>query len=198
MNLDLPVVSACHREKLERLWVHVREAVDAIALGGLAEFGVWRGGTAWLMHEAAGRTRDLWLYDTFSGIPPSAVGAVDLHAAGDFGDNSLESVRSLFADRSNVHLVPGDFDRRRVPLEALVFVHIDADMFASYEAALPVFWDRLVLGGAMILDDYGVPSCEGATAATDRWRRDLSINRARLYFEPFAAPHFGALVKKLW
>lgn len=193
----VPVVSACHPEKLERLWFHARKAVDMIGSGGLAEFGVWRGGTAWLMHEAADRARDLWLYDTFSGIPASAVGLVDSHAAGDFSDNSLEAVRELFAGRPNVHFIAGEFDPASVAAEPLVFAHIDADTYASYEAALPVFWNRLVLGGAMILDDYGVASCPGATEATELWRR-VAHDRKRLYFERFPAPHQGALVMKLW
>lgn len=159
-----PVVAASPWPKLQRLWDEV-QALVAVP-GDLAEFGVWRGGSARLLaHLALAQGRTLHLYDTFAGIPASAVESIDAHQAGDFGDTSLEAVQALLVGHAVVYHV-GEFDPAMVPAVPLAAVHIDADTYRSYWLALPRFWGLLSPGGVLVLDDPGSPGCRGATEAT--------------------------------
>lgn len=182
-------ISCCPQEKLLRLWIH---ANDCLGLDGdLAEFGVWRGGSASLL---LGLLRDrsakaLHLYDTFSGIPESTKGADDDHRPGDFSDTLFEQVERFLTPLGRVVFHRGEFQSvARLPL---AFVHIDADMERSYELALPLFWKRLVSGGRMVFDDYAVPSCRGATIAVDRWAKAAGVK-----VEPHGIYSGGAWVEK--
>lgn len=137
----------------------------AMPAGAFAELGVYQGGTAWwLGHVARSQARELWLFDTFTGIPNAD--AVDLHKVGDFGDTSLAQIEALIHDAI---IVPGVFpgSAQGYALPPLAFAHVDADQYSSVKAACEVFGPLMVPGGVMWFDDYGCPSTPGATQAVD-------------------------------
>jgi len=49
------------------------------------------------------------------------------------------------------------------------FVHIDVDMYEPTRAALDFFWNELVSGGCIVVDDYNHTVFEGATRAVDEF-----------------------------
>jgi O-methyltransferase len=49
------------------------------------------------------------------------------------------------------------------------FVHIDVDLYEPTKAALEYFWNSLVPGGCMVIDDYNHSVFEGATRAVDEF-----------------------------
>jgi hypothetical protein len=49
------------------------------------------------------------------------------------------------------------------------FAHIDVDMYEPTKAALELFWESLVPGGCLVVDDYNSGVFEGATRAVDEF-----------------------------
>jgi O-methyltransferase len=54
----------------------------------------------------------------------------------------------------------------------IMFVHIDVDMYEPTKAALEFFWDSVVPGGCVVIDDYNSGMFEGATRAVDEFLLD--------------------------
>jgi O-methyltransferase len=144
------------------------------AAGDVAEFGVWRGGTALLLHERlASRASDrtLHLFDTFAGLPEANPVRDNHHRKGDFADTSEASVRALFEDAANVRIHPGFFEETVDAVEGrrFCFAHIDADLYSSVLFATEFLFPRLSSGGVIVYDDYGFRTCAGAKAAVDEY-----------------------------
>jgi hypothetical protein len=53
------------------------------------------------------------------------------------------------------------------------FVHLDVDLYEPTLEGLKFFWPRLVDGGAIVVDDYGLNSWPGCTRATDEFLADM-------------------------
>ena len=65
------------------------------------------------------------------------------------------------------------------------FVHIDVDMYEPTRAALDFFWQSLVPGGCVVVDDYNHGVFEGATRAVEEFLADKS---PRLFYSvPFGS-----------
>jgi O-methyltransferase len=137
------IVSAC--EKIE---------------GNMAEAGVYRGGTAAIMLSAS-KTKRLYLFDTFEGLP---------HGDNQFETGewrgSLTDVKQNLAEWSDrIEFHPGLFPESAKSLSDLrfSFVHLDLDLYESTRAALEWFWPRLQIGGMLLSHDY--PYSEGVVRA---------------------------------
>jgi len=164
-NLTLLTEDRCYL--LDRL---VRQT--ALLEGEMAECGVYRGGGALLMARAIAAARseiglpppELHLFDTFEGMPETSGADADVHSAGDFGDTSLESVGKIMAPFPFSTLRPGLIPDSLRGLESrrFSFVHIDVDLYKSTVDCLDFFYPRLVPGGIMLFDDYGVTIYEFA------------------------------------
>ena len=76
----------------------------------------------------------------------------------------------------NVVLVEGSFDRTMssdaTQPETLMAALMDADLYASYQVALPFIWPRLTLGGYLYLDEYYSLKFPGAMIACDEFFAD--------------------------
>lgn len=158
--------------------------------GDVVECGVWRGGS---MHAvartlaAAGETsRELYLFDTYEGMPPAGERDVrhDGRPAAELLETlprtsktwavaSLEDVRAGFEDvpypRERVHFVKGRVEDT-VPAAApdrVALLRLDTDWYESTRHELEHLYPRLVSGGVLILDDYGW--WKGAREAVDEW-----------------------------
>jgi hypothetical protein len=60
--------------------------------GDIAEFGVYKGGSARIIAESKG-TKSLHLFDTFEGMP-TVNEKIDKHRKSDFADTSIENVKT--------------------------------------------------------------------------------------------------------
>lgn len=179
-------------EKALRLWVRAAGILKAGIPGDFAEFGVSRGGSAKLLSLVLDGSRGLHLYDTFTGIPAETCDPVrDRHRGGDFAANIAEVVK-LLEPHPGVVFNVGKFDPTLVGDARLALVHVDSDTYASYKMALPRFWAQLSAGGEILLDDYGVETCPGATQAT----HEFVDATPGLTFIQSPAPHFGAILVK--
>jgi O-methyltransferase len=163
-------------EKLNALILAVRHVVKHEIPGDIVECGVWRGGsmqaTARTLLEAGDTSRDLYLFDTFEGMPPpteedrrhDGKSAAELLAAnertsGVWAVASLEDVQDGMAKVAyppdRVHFVPGmveDTVPGKAP-EQICVLRLDRGWYASTKHELETLYPRLVPGGVLLIDD---------------------------------------------
>jgi O-methyltransferase len=176
----------------------VRYGID----GAIVECGVWRGGSmmavARTLRSMREETRQLYLFDTFTGMTsPSdrdrtwrgeSADAL-LRAAGDTGPiravAPLDAVRAALEQTGYpsdlLHFVEGPVETT-IPKHAprqIAILRLDTDWYESTRHELEHLYPRLVVGGVIIIDDYGF--WQGAREATDEYflRQDapLLLNR---------------------
>lgn len=139
------------------------EATTGIT-GDVAEFGVYRGGSARLI-AARLNSRILHLFDSFEGMVKTT--EKDVHRPGDFNDTSLSDVRQYLKDHKDIRYHEGWFPETARGLEDLrfSFVHLDVDLYESTLEALKFFWPRLERGGMILCHDFNSISCPGVALA---------------------------------
>ena len=131
--------------------------------GNFAECGVYKGGTAFLIAYAlknnSVQNKQLHLFDTFAGMPVVANKDPSGHKKGDFGDVSLNAVKDYLQMFPFVVFHPGLIPEtfKAIKDEKFAFVHIDIDLYQTAKDCCNFFYDRMISGGVMIFDDYGLP-----------------------------------------
>lgn len=165
---------------LKRL-ANVRMCLESVIADGIPgdfiETGAWRGGTciyARAILAAYGVTdRTVWVADSFEGLP-----APDGRFEADHGDQhhtkielaiSVEQVQDNFRRYDlldeQVKFLKGWFSDTlpTAPIETIAVLRLDGDMYASTMDALEPLYDKVPVGGYVIVDDYGaVDSCKKA------------------------------------
>ena len=127
--------------------------------GCFVEVGVYKGGSAQLLHEVAvEQGRRLYLYDTFTGIPFKD--SIDSHIVGDFNDTDIDQVREV---APTAIIVQGIFPESIVAMGLIAFAHIDCDQYRSVLDCCIILGPMMVPGGVMWFDDW--ECLDGATAA---------------------------------
>lgn len=143
----------------------VMQAMAALSPpGALVEIGVYKGGSAaYLWEVAVDQGRQLYLFDTFKGMPYA--GQLDGNPAGSFADGpSADEIRGMFP---GAVVYDGVFPDTLPILAPVSFVHADADQYESTKAICERLPPLMVEEGMIYFDDYGVPGCEGCTKAVD-------------------------------
>ena len=180
-------------DKVFALIQSVRYVVRHRIPGEIVECGVWRGGSmqaAALALIGAGDTgRDLYLFDTFEGMPPPSehdVRREDMRTAEELlaeaepdsqivAAASHEEVESAFFEqvpaypRERVHFVKGRVEET-IPDAAparISILRLDTDWYESTKHELDHLYARLSPGGVLLLDDYAY--WEGARRAVDEF-----------------------------
>ena len=144
--------------------------------GDIFECGVYKGGTAALFRSLIEETKcakKLYLFDSFEGMPDTDP-SKDWHNKGDFSDTSIEEVRK-FVGGSEICIfrkgfIPDTF--AGLSEIKISFAHIDVDIYRSVTDCLKFVWPRISVGGAAVIDDYGLPTCPGARQAVDDFFQD--------------------------
>jgi ADP-heptose:LPS heptosyltransferase len=141
-------------------------------LGDIAELGVYKGNTAYMLASFARRIGvTAYLLDTFEGFDDADLEGMDANKAMQFFDTSLEAVQSLVGSAS-VAFIKGYFpdSSARIPHGTqFCLVHIDCDLYAPFKAALDYFYPRMAPGGFMIMHDYASLHWDGAERAIDEF-----------------------------
>jgi hypothetical protein len=160
--------------------------------GDFVECGVWRGGSAMMaaltLADAGSTDRQLWLYDTFEGMPEPE--SIDVSVVGLNAEEAwrrrdawclspLEEVQANMAatgyPTDRVRFVKGkveDTVPATVP-DKIALLRLDTDWFASTYHELVHLVPRLVDGGVLIIDDYG--HWKGCREATDRYLAETGL-----------------------
>jgi len=174
--------------------------------GDVVELGVYRGLSllSWanfLEVRAMGdRAKQVIGFDNwagFRGFEPSdgapspkfnkVVGGFD---GGVFRDMLKDAIRIFDEDRFIPHkprivLVDGDIEDtvpkfiEENPGLRISLLHIDCDLYRPTKVAIEHLWNRVVRGGVIVLDDYGIRPWEGETAAVDEWLANTSVRIRR-------------------
>ena len=184
----------------ERLWA-VSRTVQYLeqndVSGDFVECGVWRGGSSFLMAQTLSRLarfdRDLYLFDTFEGMPESSkfdrahdgrpaasilkaeegAKASSLVWAVSPYEEVLGNMRASAYPEHRFKLVKGDV--RTTLLESapdrIALARLDTDWYESTRVELEILMPRMVKGGIVIVDDYGHWS--GSRKAVDEWFASL-------------------------
>lgn len=159
--------------------------------GIVVEAGTARGGSALLLAAAKDPRRPLFLYDVFDQIPPPGEkdgndahqrydviqrgDAIGVHGTRYYGyeEHLLDLVRNSFQQmgfplvENHVELVPGLFEDRMDIKQPVALAHIDSDWYQSVFVVLERIVPHLVVGGRLIVDDYGQWS--GCRKAVDEY-----------------------------
>lgn len=179
----------------DRCWILLHLMRHALALPGhFAEFGVFRGGTALMTARVLSEARDqrpLHLFDSFAGMPTTSEN--EPFAKGDFGQTSEKAVRELLAPvganvEFHVGFIPDTFQGLEIP--QLAFAYVDVDLYQSVLDCAEFAYPRLVPGGILLFDDYGLPSCT-------RVREAVDLAFAQRREKPIYLPTGQAMVLKL-
>lgn len=64
-------------------------------------------------------------------------------------------------------------------------LHIDCDLYQPTKVALEELWDRVVKGGVVILDDYGIRPWEGESQAVDEFFAEKNVEIKRFDWSHF-------------
>lgn len=179
-----------------RVHIGLWAAFSASKLNGdFVECGVNRGflSSAIMAHlnwDALGKT--FYLLDTFEGIDPLYCSEADIKAgaieknnkalADGFYVKNVDSVRENFSEWHNISIIEGSIPETldQVKADQIAFLHIDMNCSPPEIAALTYFWDRLVPGAIILLDDYAYIGFEPQKQAMDAFARQHNLQIASL------------------
>lgn len=125
--------------------------------GSVVEYGSLYGGSGAILAESLNYfgKKNLFLFDSFNGIPKSSYGLDDCWN-GAFSDNSHSMVKKAFEDLKNVKIISGNIKKTCKKINGpFSFVYIASDTLESGEVLLNYTWPKLSKGGIICICDYG-------------------------------------------
>jgi hypothetical protein len=168
------------RQFIENLAL-IGSVVDMRALHSAAvvECGTWQGGMSAALIDFCGPGRQYCFFDSFEGLPPAKeidgeqAQAWQADTAGpDYYDNCRSSIATFYdtigrtsVDRKMVQVVEGFFEETLSGFASppVAVLRLDGDWYDSTIVCLRKFWDHVVPGGIILIDDYY--NWEGCTRA---------------------------------
>lgn len=177
-------------ERMYGLYQAARHIIDAKIPGDWVECGVWQGGSMMLCAMTLNRygttDRELYLYDTYAGMPApsdhdrdySGISAEALLSKKQSAEHYMcraglecvqEHLHSTKYPPGLMHFVQGKVEETipKVIPDRIALLRLDTDWYESTLHELEHLYSRLVPGGILILDDYG--HWEGAHRAIDEF-----------------------------
>ena len=180
-------------QRIAALCDGVEHVVRREVPGAFVECGVWRGGSmmaaALTLLRLGVTDRDLYLFDTFRGMPPPS--DQDKFSGYDGYSPMGHWRRRQREERNEWHYVPADEVRRTVAStgypperlhlvegmvedtipsrapETIALLRLDTDWYESTRHEMEHLYPRLEPGGILLLDDYG--HYEGARRAVEEY-----------------------------
>jgi hypothetical protein len=174
--------------RLMNAWDLVKRVEAAGLPGAIVECGVFKGGTSGVMAAASSSAREIWLFDSFEGLPqPTEADGLKAHeyangrstgalSAIDQCVGPLASVQELFfdvlrVDPRRVQIRKGWFQETlpeaRHEVGPIAVLRLDGDWYESTRVCLENLYDLVPSGGFVIIDDYGY--WEGCRRAVDEF-----------------------------
>lgn len=151
------------REIRWRAYVACWAAEHATRLpGDMVECGVYRGGlsrTVMTYVEFEKLPKTFYLLDTFRGIPEKQILPEErrLGRGMERYEECYEAVVQTFSRYPNVIIIRGPVPDTlmQIPAKRICYLSLDMNSAVAEVAALTFFWDKLVPGAVVLLDDYG-------------------------------------------
>lgn len=172
--------------------------------GEIAEFGVFKGTSLirLIMYRdilTNAKARKVIGFDTYTKYPDMRHELDKEHMKDFIHKAGVESISLEQFDevlkhagiRDNVELVAGDIcetaPKYIADHETIKFslINMDTNFYLPTKVALEQFWPRLVSGGVLMLDDYGI--VPGETQAVDEYfaGKNIKIQKLPFSFKPF-------------
>ena len=135
---------------------------------------MYKGASAYLMCKMySNSSRQIHLFDSFEGL--SAPNEKDGYywKTGSLSSTE-ECVIQTLREYTNYKIYKGWIPEKfnEVIDKNFCFVHIDVDLYTPTLESLKFFYDKLIKGGIILLDDYGFKTCPGAKEAADVFFKD--------------------------
>lgn len=152
------------------LWELAGKANSLDPNASMIEIGVWRGGTASIIGKKLSLQNSnatFYLADTFTGVA-KASDQDTFYNGNEHNDTSKEIVENITKDKYKHYQIltgifPDETGHLIKPSEKFSFCHIDVDVYDSSKGIVDWIWDKLIIGGVIIFDDYGFHTCDGVT-----------------------------------
>jgi hypothetical protein len=182
----------CSQARVNATINAVKHVIKNNIEGDFIECGVYKGGQIMAMILALNELkeeRDIYLYDTFSGMPApekwevknkSGSRALDKFNKLKISETSSNWCRSTINDvRKNVYSIP--YNKSKIHFvkgmvedtlpknehDKISLLRLDTDWYSSTKIELELLFPKLLKGGYLIIDDYGHWS--GAKKAVDEY-----------------------------
>lgn len=180
-------------ERLFALIEAVKYVVSNNIPGSFVECGVWKGGSMMAIAETLRQLqvtdRQLYLYDTFAGMPPPTeedknyseeTAAAMLQKESDVKEESVVWAYSNLAEvkanisqvaypATNIHYIEGDV-LQTIPANdpgQIALLRLDTDWYESTKHEMVHLYPKLISSGVLIIDDYGY--WKGSRKAVDEY-----------------------------
>lgn len=180
-------------QRIEAVVSATRHVVAHGIPGAFVESGVWMGGSimaaARTLVELGDTDRDLYLYDTFEGLPApgehDGIAGAKQSATEIYADLSANSGDKPYLE-APIDVVRANVARTGYPLERIhtiaglvedtipatappeiAFLRLDTDWYSSTKTEMETLFPRLSPNGILIIDDYGY--LDGARKAVDEF-----------------------------
>ena len=189
--------------------------------GDIVEVGVFRGYSFFTFHKlmetfcATDRRRFVYGFDHFRGLTgfvaeDGKLDPKDGKVEGGFEAlNVRDEVMALLELHNDDNLIPGvtrsgifDGDVKETlpqfvedhPGLRISLLHLDADLYEPTKATLEHLYPRVVTGGLVVFDEYGLVPWEGETRAADEYFKSIGVTPKYQKFPWSTQPH-GYFIK---
>ena len=188
-------VSMLPLARMDNLQTCILDVIERGIPGDFIETGVWRGGATIFMRAVLKvlkvTDRVVWVADSFEGLPEPDAEKFPLEAKA-FNSAAmtkyykhlavgLEEVERNFAAfgmlDDKVKFLKGWFKDTlpSAPIERLAIMRLDGDYYESTRDALVNLYDKLSVGGYVIIDDYGEDTWTYCRKAVEEFRSERGI-----------------------
>lgn len=163
--------------------------------GNVAECGVYKGETAMFLNDIFSN-RKLYLFDTFEGF-----NECDLREEQELNNASFNKsifinnpfkkepckikledlVISRMINPCNVCIIKGHFPETAINVDDLFcLVHLDMDLYRPTYEGLKFFYNKMAIGGVILVHDYFHPNLPGVKKAIEDFENKLSMQLTKI------------------
>jgi len=134
--------------------------------GAFVECGLGNGFSFSILAEVASKkNKEIFGFDSFKGFPSPKGEDFSRYKIkeGDWSNVEIANVKNAVLKRTNeeflqhnTRIIPGFLcdTLPHIDLEKIALLHLDVDLYQSYLDALEVLYNKVVIGGIIIIDEY--------------------------------------------
>lgn len=192
--MNLPYVySMCSPYKVLQTQKILENVIRKKIYGCLIEMGVWKGGMAMWMKCILNyyhNKRHIWLFDTFEYFPnPENNIDSSIHNLTKILFEQMPSINDVSNNfkkygllDETIHFVKGEFTQTISITNPgnIAILRLDSDYYESTMLALDTYYDKVTVGGYVIIDDYNNNFVACKNAVNDFRKRKIFLIRYKI------------------